>query len=237
MIKNRFLKVSITSLVGLFSLSVFAAEDKNTENWNDFSDPVAIYSNATIGGGNKGVDITGAYGGYLSGVYKHRFTAAAKNDLEYYEFDYLLLNSSTESGVAIDSSWHRDISFEDVDYRNVNDVSFGFFAKLGFFEKELNYTDGMNRSINFYPKVSVGYMWAEDMVDTTYIKLDATTRYAINKMLWVGVTPTYTYGMEGLELKEWAASLDAGIQLSSSFGINASVNDDKDFKGEVKFAF
>ena len=237
MMKNYILKASITSLVSLCSFSAFAADDKNAETWNDFSDPTAIYSNASIGGGNEGVDIKAAYGGYLGGVYKHRFTAAAKSDLEYYEFDYLLLNSATDSGVAFDSTWHRDIRVDGVNYRSVNDISLGFFAKLGFLEEELNYEAGSERSLNFYPKMSVGYMWADNIRDTTFIELDATTRFAFNKMFWIGVTPTYTYGMKGLELNEWTASLDGGIQLSNSFGINASVNNDKEFRGEVQFAF
>ena len=223
MLKNYMFKVSIASLLSAFSFSAMAAQD-----WNDFSDPVAVYSNASIAAGNEGVDISGTYGGYLGGVYKHRFNVAVKNDLEYYEANYLLLNSASESGIAIDTTWVRDISFEDVEYKNTNDAALGFFAKLGF----------MRDRLNFYPKMSVGYLWGDDdMEDTTYVKFDATTRFSFNDIFWIGASPTYTYGMEGLELNEWDATFDAGAQLSSSFGVSVSGNNDKEFLARMTFAF
>lgn len=227
MLKHYLLKASVISLGSIFSFSALAANDNKEEHWNDMSDPTAIYSSASIGGGNEGVDISATYGGYLGGVYKHRFNFAAKHDLEYYEANYLLLNSATNAGIAFDSTWDRDISYKSVNYKGVNDTALGFFAKLGFLEDRLN----------FYPKMSVGYMWADDMSDTTYVKFDATTRFSFNRMFWVGITPTYTYGMKGLELNEWTGTLDAGVQLSTGFGLTASVNDDKEFWAQVLFAF
>lgn len=224
MFKDMMVK---TALITATVLPFAVAAADNKENWVDMSDPTAIYSSASIGGGNQGVDISGTYGGYLGGEYKHRFNAQVKNDLEYYEFNYLLLNSATKSGLAIDSAWSKDIRVDHVTYKSTNDVSLNFFAKLGFIDDKLN----------FYPKMGVGYMWADKMSDTTYVKFDATTRYSFNKMFWVGVTPTYTYGMKGLELNEWEGSIDAGVQLSESFGLSASFNDDKDFSAQVMFAF
>ena len=224
-LKNALLKVSMTSLVSLFSFSVIAAED--IENWVDMSDPTAVYSRATIGGGTEGVDLSASYGGYLSGVYKQRFTVAAKHNSDFYEVNYLLLNSASNSGIAFDSSWSKDIRVDSVDYDNINDTSVGFFAKLGFME---NY-------VNFYPKVSVGYLWANDIEDTTYVKFDATTRYTFNHMYWVGITPSFAYGFKGAHMNEWAATIDAGVQLSDVFGLSVSANDDEEVTANVTFAF
>lgn len=236
MLNNYFSTASIITLASVFSFSALAAE-KKIEDWNDFSDPTAIYSNASIAGGNEGVDISATYGGYLSGVYKHSFTGAVKSDLEYYEANYLLLNSVSKSGVAFDSTWHQDIRVDGVNYKNVNNATFGFFAKLGFLKDRLNYAPNMNRSFNFYPKVSVGYMWASEIKDTTFVKFDATTRFSFNHMFWVGVTPTYIYGMKGLDLNELDATVDAGVQLSDAFGLSVSANNDEEFRARVTFAF
>ena len=227
MFKKCFLKISVLSLISLFSAAAVAAEDEQAQVWNDMSDPTAIYSNATIGGGTEGIDVSATYGGYLGGVYKHRIDVAAKNDFEYYEVNYLMLNATTKSGITFDSTWDRDVRYKGINYYDVNDTSLGFFAKLSFMDKRLN----------VYPKVSLGYMWADNMSDTTYVEFDATTRFSINRMFWVGVTPTYTYGMNGIELSEWTGTLDLGMQLASGFGVSASVNDDKDVSAQVIFAF
>ena len=247
-LKNCVLTASVGSLLSLSSLSVFAADEDVTfsddtpavtesveaaplteddiASWVDMSDPTAIYSHASVGGGNQGVDLSATYGGYLSGVYKHSFTLAAREDLEHYETNYFILNTASNSGVAFDNSWSEDIRVDHTDYDDLNDTSIGFFAKLPFEDK-----------INFYPKVSVGFIWGDDFSDTTYVKFDATTRYRFDHMFWVGVTPTYAYGFKGEDLNEWTATLDAGVQVSDVFGISASVNDDKDFLANVTFAF
>lgn len=225
-LKNYVLKASVSALLGLSSVAVLAADDTG-KPWVDMSDPTAIYSSATIGGGTEGIDLSAAYGGYLSGVYKHRFTIAAKHDLDFYEANYLLLNSTSNSGLTIDSSWSKDIRADGNDYDDVNDTSIGFFAKLGF----------MDNHVNFYPKVSVGYLWANDIENTTYVKFDATTRYTFNRMYWVGITPSYAHGFKGVDLNEWAATVDAGVQLSDVFGFSVSANDDEEFTANVTFAF
>ena len=225
-LKNYVLKASVSALLGLSSVAVLAADDTG-KPWVDMSDPTAIYSSATIGGGTEGIDLSAAYGGYLSGVYKHRFTIAAKHDLDFYEANYLLLNSTSNSGLSIDSSWSKDIRADGNDYDDVNDTSIGFFAKLGF----------MDNHVNFYPKVSVGYLWANDIENTTYVKFDATTRYTFNRMYWVGITPSYAHGFKGVDLNEWAATVDAGVQLSDVFGFSVSANDDEEFTANVTFAF
>ena len=224
-LKNSLLKVSIGSLVSAFSLSAIAAD--NTDTWVDMSDPTAVYSNASIGGGNKGIDLSATYGGFLSGVYKHSFTVAAKQDFDFYEVNYLLLNSASKSGVTFDSTWGKDIRIDHTDYDDVNDTSAGVFAKLGY----------LNNRLNFYPKISVGFMWANHMEDTTYVKFDATTRYSFDRRFWVGITPTYAHGMKGVNFNEWTATIDAGAQLSDSFGVSLSANDDEEFTANVTFAF
>ena len=64
--KNTILKVSIVSLIGLFSLTANAAEGDpvNSESWGS---PVATYSNVNLGSGTEGIDISANFGGYLGG--------------------------------------------------------------------------------------------------------------------------------------------------------------------------
>jgi len=218
-----FKKATLT-LLSLFSVPLLANAQGNTqETWNDLSDPRAVYSSVSVAAGNEGVNLSASYGGYLNGLYKHKFTVEAMNDLEYYNVDYMLVNASTDSGFSIESTWDRDIW----GLKDLNDTSLGVFAKIPL----------MNNQLNIYPKLNLGMLWGEEVKSTTYIKLDATTRYNINRMFWVGVTPTYTYAMKGIDLKKWEASIDAGVQLSPAFAFAAHVNNDSEFWVDVIFTF
>jgi len=222
--KGSILKISIPSILGLCSFTALAQDEKP---WVDMSDPTAIYSSASIGGGTEGVDFEATYGGYLTGVYKHSFTVAAKHDLDFYEVNYLLLNSASNSGLTFDSNWSQDIRADGHDYDDINDTSIGVFAKLPY----------MQNRLNFYPKVSVGLLWEDNIENTAYVKFDATTRYSFNRMYWIGFTPTYAHGFKGVDLNEWTATIDAGVQLTDSFGFSVSANDDEELTANVKFAF
>lgn len=216
-------KITLT-ILSLCSMPLLAnTQSNNQETWHDLSDPRAVYSSVSVAAGNEGVNLSASYGGYLNGLYKHKITVEAMNDLDYYNLDYMLVNASSNSGFSVESSWGRDIW----DLEDVNDTSVGVFAKIPF----------MNNKLNIYPKLNLGMLWGDDIKSTTYIKIDATTRYSINRMFWVGVTPTYTYAMKGVELKEWDASLDAGVQLSSEFAFAAHVNNDSEFWVDVIFTF
>ena len=227
-VKKNILKVTIASLASLLAFNV-AAED-GAESWGS---PVATFSNVSLGSGSEGVDINATFGGYLSGVYKHRLEFASKEDMDHYEVNYLLFNSVSESGITIDSTWSEDVEYEDYEgsgkrhYYDVNSVDAGLFSKLVF--PDPNFTA--------FPKMSVGYMWGDSIVDTTYVDLEVAVRYSFKEMFWVGVTPVFTHSMEGIEIDEFSGSIEGGIKLSETFGISASYNDDDEFIGNVIFAF
>ncbi|GLS91132.1 hypothetical protein GCM10007916_22010 [Psychromonas marina] len=215
-------KIAITAL-SLCSAPLLANVQQSTEDWPDLSDPRAVYSSVSIAAGNDGVNLSATYGGYLNGLYKHKFTVEAMNDLEYYNVDYMVINANTETGFALESTWSRD-NWKIDDH---NDTSVGIFTKIPL----------MGNQLNVYPKLDVGMIWGEDIKTTTYVKLDATTRYSIDHMFWVGVTPTYTYAMQGYELNEWEVTFDAGVQLSEAFSFVAHIDDDLDFSFDVVFTF
>jgi hypothetical protein len=225
------LTLSIVSLASLFSFSA-AAEDYESENWGS---PVATYSNIKLGSGSEGIDLSATFGGYLAGVYKSSIEIAAKNDLEYYEANYLLLNSASESGVTIESTWNEDITIENTngpgefDYENIDTVAVGIFSKLNFPDPKLT----------AYPKMSVGYMLGNDngFLDTTFVQLEVGVRYNIDEKIWVGATPAFTHSMKGEEIDEFTGTIEAGIKMSDTFGVSASVNEDQEFLGTVIFAF
>ena len=218
------------SLLGLtlFSAALFANEKANTaQAWVDLSDPFAVYSGVSVAAGKEGVNISANYGGYLNGLYKHKITVEAMNDMEYYNVNYMLINASTNSGFTIETTWDRDLSnLNKAIIKDANDTSLGVFANIPL----------LNNKLNIYPKLNLGMLWADEVDTTTYIKFDATTRFKFNHMFWVGVTPTYTYAMKGYELSEWQATLDAGMQLSPAFGISGHVNNDE-YWIDIAFAF
>jgi hypothetical protein len=227
---KKIAKTSSIVLLTLFSSALLAnvnTQVEKEETWLDLSDPRAIYSGVSVAGGNEGVNIAAKYGGYMNGQYKHQVSVEAINDLEYYNIDYMLVNANTQSGFTVESSWNRDIW----GIKDVNDTSFGVFAKIPLLQNKFN------NKLNIYPKLNLGMLWGDDVKSTTYIKFDATTRFKFNSMFWVGVTPTYTYAMKGYDLREWDATLDAGAQLSEAFALVAHVNNDEEFWVDVVFAF
>lgn len=135
----------------------------------------------------------------------------------------MLVNASTDSGFSVETTWDRDLW----DLKDLNDTSLGVFAKIPL----------MDNQLNVYPKLNLGMLWGEEVKSTTYIKFDATTRYTINRMFWVGITPTYTYAMKGIDIKEWEGSLDAGVQLSAAFAFSAHVNNNSEYWVDVIFTF
>lgn len=226
MTTNTFYKKSAISLLALFSVSAFANSGKQTaeqQKWHDLSDPRAIYTGVSVAGGSEGVNISANYGSYLSSQFKQKITVEAMNDLDYYNVDYVVLNANTGSGFAAESSWNRDVW----GINGANDTAFGVFAKIPLDKTQ----------ITIYPKLNMGMLWGGDDNTTTYIQFDATTRFKFNRMFWVGVTPTYTYAMKGIEINKWTGTLDAGVQLSPEFSLAASVNDDEEYWIQATFTF
>ena len=235
-VKNYFLKASIVSLVGLCSFSAVAAEGDSSENWGS---PVATFSNISLGSGSEGIDLSARAGGYLGGVYQHSLEVASKNDLEHYEVNYVLLNTASDSGLTIDSAWSKDVKFKlendnshEVSYDDVNNVDVGLYSKLNFTDDRLT----------AYPKMSVGYMWTEDDIaiqleTTTYVNFEVAFRFNVDDKIWIGATPIYIHGMKGLEIDQLTGTIEAGMQLSDTFGVSAEFNEDDEFLGRVIFAF
>lgn len=222
--KNLTKKVTLGLFV-LFSASSYAASDgqSSTDNWYDMSDPRVIFSGVSVSGGSEGVNLGAHYGSYLTGEFKQKVTLQAMHDLEYFTADYILLNANTNTGFAVESTWDRDLW----GIESFNDISLGVFAKILLKDERFN----------FYPKLNLGMIWGDEINSTTYIKFDATTRFNLNSMFWVGVSPSILYAMQGMELRKFQATLDAGIQLSPEFSFAAHINDDEGFWFDIIFTF
>lgn len=231
MFKMKKIYKSISLILPLLmTFSSQAAEDSSAvsegasqDYWVDFSDPVAIYSKAGIAAGNKGVNVFAAYGSYLAGEFKQKLTVEAKNDLDYYTVDYLVLNSSNDTGFLVETVWDRDWE----DWNDVNKVAVGVIKKIPLPEK----------NITLYPKLKFGFLWSNDILDTTFIEADIAIRYTLNNAAWFGITPSYFYTMKGVDNKEWGITGDIGYQFVEGFGIAAHSNSDKEFWVDITFAF
>jgi len=230
--KNSVLKTSIVSLIGFFSLTANAADGDavSSESWGS---PIATFSNVSLGSGTEGIDISASFGGYLGGLYQYQLELASKQDLEHYEVNYLLLNTASESGITINTTWSEDVEFDnengpgDIEFEDINTADLGLFSKLSF----------PDARIHAYPRMSVGYMWGEDILETTYVEFEVAVLFNINEMFWIEATPTYLHSMEGVEIDEFTGELEAGAKLSETFGVSVSINDDEEFLGRVIFAF
>jgi hypothetical protein len=207
------------------SLNVIAAPSSAKSDYlADLSNPMAIYSEAGVGVSNGGVDLYAGFGGYLGGTFAHKIKIEVKDDLDYYEVNYLALDTASQTGFILDSTWDQD------DYRfadDVNDTSVGVIKKLSL----------MNDRLNFYPKLKLGFLWGDEIKSTTYLNVDVAARFNVTSGLWVGMTPGYTYGMKGLDLREWNTSFDVGYQFKEGFGISAQAIMDTHEKEEYRVNF
>ena len=80
-------------------------------------------------------------------------------------------------------------------------------------------------------------MWGDDIIDTTFVQFELAVLFRLNEQVWVGAAPAYIHSMDGVVIEEFQGSIDAGVKLSETFGVSASVNDDREFLGKVIFAF
>ncbi len=229
MYKNRTLTVLTVLACTLISLSSFAMEKYNYRNYQvNFSDPLAVYSNAGIGMSNDGVDIFGGVGGYLSGSFKQQLQVEAKGDLAYYNVNYLAVDTSSDTGFLVDSVWSRDYFWAP---KKANNSSFGVIKKIPLLDNRLH----------LYPTLKFGYIWGDDVESTSYVKAALESRFAVIQGFWVGMTPSYIHGMKGYNLDEWNGSLDAGYMFINGMGLSAQTvvdsHENTEYRANATLAF
>ncbi|MCK5819282.1 MAG: hypothetical protein KAH18_08510 [Psychromonas sp.] len=229
MYKKRTLKILALIAGSLISISSLALEQFNPKNYLvDFSNPLAVYTNLGLGMSNDGADIYGGIGGYLTGSFKQQLQIEAKGDLDYYNVNYLAVDSISETGFLLDSIWSRDYYWTT---SNANDTSLGVIKKVPVIE-------GL---VSVYPTLKFGYIWGGGVEDTSYLKLQIPIRFNIIQGFWAGMTPAYTHGMKGFDLNEWNGSLDAGYMFKNGVGLFAQTvldsHEDTQYRANVTLAF
>ena len=235
---GKLLAVSLLSVFAAQAIAEDAAENTSpvTENapvasqpqgsrWVDFSDPTAIYSKMGLATGTEGVDIYAALGGYLGGRFEQKLTVEAIHDMDYYNVNYLAFNTSNDTGFSIKTTWNNNDDYGE-DYE---EASVGVIKKLGF----------TNKAVKFYPAMNAGVMWDWDdsIPTTTFVEIDAAVRYTVTPDFWVGVTPTYRYALNGLDIDNLDGTAEAGYQLAQEVAISIHVNNDDEVWGDFTFAF
>ncbi|MGB5446105.1 MAG: hypothetical protein WBM99_11430 [Psychromonas sp.] len=226
--KNTLLLSS--TLLAAFAGQV-AAEQLTSQKGADFSDPTAVYSKVGIGGGSEGVDVFGALGGYLGWQLKHQLTLEAKNDLDYYNVNYMAFNDRNNTGFLVKSTWGDQFKGESVDDESednsVDQASFGVIKKIPL--KGTQFT--------LYPALHLGMMWGDDIASTTFLGAEAGVRFAVTNEFWLGATPAYTYALKGENVKEFKGTADIGYELAENVGISAHLDEDAEFWANFTFAF
>lgn len=223
MFKIKKIKLLSSAFFCVFAGQTLAQQPTlNQYSGVDFSDPTAVYSRAGIGGGTEGVDVFGAFAGYLGWQLKHQLTLEAKHDLDYYNLDYMVFNSSNNSGFLLDSTWSYDYKGHSVDK-----TALGVIKKI-----PLN-----NEKITLYPALKLGMMWGDDINTTTYLDVEVAARYAVTDVFWAGVTPRYLYALKGVNVKEFKGTVDIGYELAENVGIAAHLDEDAEFWADFTLAF
>lgn len=215
-LKAKIVKLCVISLLSVSAAQAVAGQESNSD-WIDFSDPSAVYSKAGLGAGTEGVDLYGALGGYLGGQFKHQLTLEAKHDMDYYNVNYFAFNTANDTGFSLNTRWGD----------KYDKASIGVLKKLTL----------ENKSIKIYPSMKLGMLWDDSIKTTTYIEVDAAVRYSVNRAFWFGVTPSYTYAMKGIDIKELNATVDVGYQLAKEIALAAHVNNDGEAWADFTFAF
>jgi hypothetical protein len=194
--------------------------EEQSLSYVDFSDPTATFSQVGMASGTEGVDVYASLGAYLAGQYEQKLTIKSMHDMDYYKIDYLAFNASNATGFTIDTIWDNEY----------DEVSVGIIKKLQL--------DG-NEDVNVYPTMKFGVMWDwDDSIDTTtFIELDVAIRYSADKRFWFGVTPNYRYALNGLDIKDLDATVDAGYQLAEEVALSAHFNNDEEAWADITFAF
>lgn len=214
-------KLKTLKMLGISLLSIVAAQavadQQNSGQWGIFSDPTAIYSKVGMAGGTEGVDLYGALGGYLGGQFKHQLSVEAMHDLDYYNVNYLAFNTSNDTGFTLDTTWGD----------RYDKAAIGVTKKLTLEDKR----------INLYPSMDLGLLWGTAIDSTTYIEFELPARFSVDRALWFGVTPSYTYSLKGLNIKEFHATIDVGYQLGKEIAVSAHANDDDQVWADFTFAF
>lgn len=208
-------------LLGTIFVSTLAGNAIAQNNEVDFSDPTSVYSQAGISAGTEGVDVNAGFGGYLGGFYKHKLTAEAKNDWDYFTVDYMLFNTATDTGFLFDSTWSQEYEGHSTDR-----ASMGVIKKIAFAQDKLH----------VYPSLNLGLMWGDEISSTTYLEIDAPITYTINK-LWVGATPSYVYSLNGENIKDFETTFDVGYHIAPGVGVAAHVNLDGEVWADFRLAF
>ena len=201
------------------------ADKKNMSDWYNFGDPTDLHSYIAMYAGNEGADISFGLGGYLFGSFTHQLVLEANNNLEYYNIDYNIVDTSTNTGFSINTTWDRDFIFA----RDSHDTSVSVIKKLSIIPEEFA----------IYPQLYLGELLGSYVHSTTYVKLDSAFRYSVQKRrLWLGITPSYQYAITGENIREFNLLLDMGLQFTDSFGLSAHWdNDYEKISAGIKFAF
>jgi len=219
-------KINKITLLSSALLAVFtgqaAAQQDSSSRGADFSDLTAIYSKVGIGGGSEGVDVFGAFGGYLGWQLKHQLTLEAKHDLDYYNLNYMAFNNRNNTGFLLKSTWSDQYKDNAVDK-----ASFGVIKKV-----PLN-----NKQFTLYPAINIGMMWGNDIDSTTYLDVEAALRYSVSDVFWVGATPGYTYALKGANVKEFRGTADIGYALAKNVELAAHLDEDAEFWADFTLAF
>ena len=229
MYKNRMLKVVLVGTFASIAAPSYAEIEKtdHTQYLADFSDPLAVFTSAGIGSSNGGVDVNASIGGYLGGSFKHQLQFVAKDSFEYYDVNYMAVDTSSDTAFLIDSTWSRDFLGTD----DVNDTSFGVMKQIGILDGRLK----------FYPEMKLGFLWGDEISSTTYLELAVGARYIVTSGLWVGMTPSYSYGFDGCKLDRWNTSFEAGYMFKEGIGLSVETvidtYNDTEYRGNITFAF
>ncbi|WP_394246450.1 hypothetical protein [Vibrio profundi] len=176
----------------------------------DFSHSKQHYSGFDIGYGSNDFHIGLQYAQPLNNDWSMQSSYVGDNDFNDHE---LGLDFQRTDGLGMSFQYQYDTDYQSEGLR-ANDYRFSLYRSNSITEK-----------FNLTPQVTVGNLQHQQMSSSVYYtSASLDMAYKISPVIWVGVTPEYTYSLGKVKekngnqstLRDWDYTAELGYQLNQS---------------------
>ncbi|CAK1701960.1 Porin [Vibrio crassostreae] len=202
------MKKIVLTISAILPLTLSVAANANQDI--DFSNPVSTYSYANLGYDSDGFTAgIAASQDFSNGSAMLEYIGA--NDFYQHNFIATLANSNRDAALQLDYLW-------DTDYRDTSKNSRTVFINA------LN-TTSINSNFSLSPKVGLGLNNNDLSKNTSYLASAALTMtYAFNRVVWLDITPEYTYSFNDQKQKVGGKDSYRDSSIETNLGFKVTPN-------------
>ena len=202
-------QIHLLPLTLLAFTAALMAENNETSDLKDMSDPLAVYTRAGIGVTNKGFNIK-------IGI-QYKSDDSDKNVMNVYEIkgfegDFIGWDGDYKRSNSVDSIRYRNFSVDTTNGRGTQiDITYDFHSDAGIASYSLLQGLPKWRNFNIYPLLGLGVSFAKNTIQD-----DGTIRnsysipgalavvglygkYTVNDKIWLNYNPFWSVGLTGTD--------------------------------------